>query len=364
MTDIEAITVHVEIVDEVAEREITKAITARHSIARRYVKWVRRWHPDATPAEVIQLIERHYGTSITAAGAVVAAGAIAADLGIGLIPGGGAAKDGAKFAAKEAVKVAAKKTALQGAKVGAKKAAGLLPAGDAQLQFEITAIFGLALADIHGMKLDQNQARALVYGLSNGRVSQQQIATMASDLAKASPEAGVGDHGNIAGGRADWSHWASTLANALPGNAAQSLVKTIQTGQLDDVRENLNGKRQAAIEYGVGALVGGVTRFVFGRDVIEAARAAFPQAPIAFPSHLHVPAKAKRGTLRTKAEPNRALAALEEAAKSTGMRIAGTANTVGGGVAAGAIAAGSGIASAADAAGKRVGILFKRRKRD
>jgi hypothetical protein len=364
MTNIESITLEAELVDEDATRDIAKAVSARHSIARKYVMWVRRRHPNATPAEVIQILERQYGTSISAAGAVIAAGAIAADVGIAMIPVAGAAaagvksagqqaakkagKEAVKAATKEAAKMAAKNVALGAAKNGAQRAAALLPAGDEQLQFEITAVFGLAIADIHGMDLDQDQAHALVYGLSNGRVSQQQIATMATDLANVSSEGVVGVGHRIAAGSTDWSHWASTLADTLPNGAAESLVRTIQTGQLDTVRANLSGKQQAAIEYGVGALAGGVTRFVFGRDVIDAARAAFPAAPDVFPAHLAVHVKAKPDADDPEAEPNRALAALEEAAKSTGTWIADTASTVGEGVAMGAVAVGTGVASAAD----------------
>ena len=47
-------------------------------------------------------------------------------------------------------------------------------------------------------------------------------------------------------------------------SAAPSFVGTIQTGQLDTVRENLTGRQQAAVEYGVGATAAGVTRFLFG----------------------------------------------------------------------------------------------------
>ena len=364
MTDIEAITLVAELVDEDAARDIAKAVSARHSIARKYVMWLRRRHPDATPAEVIQMLERHYGTSISAAGAVITAGAIAADVGISLIPGGGAAAAGAKragkgatkaaakqatkAAGKQAAKMAAKNVALGAAKTGAQRVAVFLPAGDKQLQFEITAIFGLAIADIHGMDLDQDQAHALVYGLSNGHVSQQQIATMATDLADVSSEGVVGVGHRIAAGRTDWSHWASTLADTLPGGAAQSLVRTIQTGQLDAVRVNLSGKQQTGIEYGVGALAGGVTRFVFGRDVIDAARAAFATAPDVFPAHLAVPVKTKPEADDREAEPNRALAALEDAAMATGNWIADTASTVGGGVATSAVAVGTGVATAAD----------------
>ncbi|MDF9751576.1 hypothetical protein [Arthrobacter sp. ES3-54] len=362
MTNIESITLEAELVGEDATRDIAKAVSARHSIARKYVMRLRRRHPDATPAEVIQMLERHYGTSITTAGALISAGAIAADIGIAMIPGVGAAaagmksagqqaakktgKEAVKLAAKSAAKQAAKNMALGTAKNGAQRAAALLPAGDEQLQFEITAVFALAIADIHGMDLDKDQALALVYGLSNERVSQKQIATMATDLSSASTEGVVGVGNRIAAGRTDWSHWANTLADTLPGGAAQSLVRTMETGQLDVVRENLSGKQQATIEYGVGALAGGVTRFVFGRDVIDAARAAFADAPDVFPEHLAVTVEA--GAEDRDVEQNRALAAMEDAAKVTGTWIAGTASTVGGGVATGAVAVGAGVATAAD----------------
>jgi hypothetical protein len=362
MADIESITLQAELDGEDATRDIAKAVSARHTIARKYVMRLRRRHPDATPAEVIQMLERHYATSITTAGALISAGAIAADIGIAMIPGVGAAaagmksagqqaakktgKEAVKFAAKSAAKQAAKNMAMGTAKNGAQRAAALLPAGDEQLQFEITAVFALAIADIHGMDLDKDQALALVYGLSNERVSQKQIATMATDLSGASAEGVVGVANTVAAGRADWSHWANTLADTLPGGAAQSLVRTMETGELDTVRQNLSGKQQATIEYGVGALTGGVTRFVFGREVVTAARAAFAEAPDTFPEHLAIPAEpeAEDGD----ADQNRALAAMEDAAKMTGNWIAGTASTVGSGVATGAVAVGAGVATAAD----------------
>jgi hypothetical protein len=362
MADIESITLQAELDGEDATRDIAKAVSARHTIARKYVMRLRRRHPDATPAEVIQMLERHYATSITTAGALISAGAIAADIGIAMIPGVGAAaagmksagqqaakktgKEAVKFAAKSAAKQAAKNMAMGTAKNGAQRAAALLPAGDEQLQFEITAVFALAIADIHGMDLDKDQALALVYGLSNERVSQKQIATMATDLSGASAEGVVGVANTVAAGRADWSNWANTLADTLPGGAAQSLVRTMETGELDTVRQNLSGKQQATIEYGVGALTGGVTRFVFGREVVTAARAAFAEAPDTFPEHLAIPAEpeAEDGD----ADQNRALAAMEDAAKMTGNWIAGTASTVGSGVATGAVTVGAGVATAAD----------------
>jgi hypothetical protein len=320
------------------------------------VQRLRRRHPDATPAELVRMLERHYTTAIATTGAALKVGGIAASVGISLIPGGGTAAVGAraagehatkkagqevaKVAVKQAAKTAAKGAALGAAKTGAQRVAGLLPAGDQQLQFELTAIFGLALADIHGLDYDKDQARALVYGLTNERVSQQQIAKMAADVAHESAEEGDS-------APADHSHWATTLADALPGSAAQSLVRTMQTGHLETVRAHLSGKQQAGIDYGVAAVAGGITRFVFGRDVIKAARAAFPEPPGAFPARLALAAKR---TDDVEHEQNRAVAALEDAAKASAGWIVGTSRTVGSGVAHGAVAVGGGVASAATSA--------------
>ncbi|MFF3038648.1 hypothetical protein [Arthrobacter citreus] len=355
MAGFETITVEAELVEEDAARDIAKAVSARHSIARKYVMRIRRRHPEASPAQVIQMLERHYATSITTAGALITAGAIAADIGIAMIPGVGAAAAGVKSAGqqaakkggKEAAKLAAKQAAKMAAKGGATRAAALLPAGDEQLQFELTAIFALALAEIHGMNLDQDQAHTLVYGLSNERVSQQQIAAMATDLAEDTPSGVVGVGNRIAAGRADWSHWAATLSDALPGGAAQDLVRTMQTGQLDTVRETLSGKQQATVEYGVGALAGGVARFVFGREVVEASRSAFPEAPGEFPVHLAVLEQSSVDSAEGADDSNRALAALEDAARSTGDWLTGAAGSVGGAVSSGAAAVGTGAANVA-----------------
>jgi hypothetical protein len=156
---------------------------------------------------------------------------------------------------------------------------------------------------------------------------------MASDLAQSSNPEIVGASQTIAGGRKDLGHWANTLADSLPGGAAQSLVRGVQTGVLEDIRGGLDGRQQVAVEYGVGALVGGITRFVFEREVVDAAHSAFSDAPDTFPAYLEVPAKPAKADN----EPNRALAALEDAAKA-----------VGAGVSTGAVAVRTGVASAAD----------------
>jgi len=291
--DIEQITFEAELVDEDAERKIATAVSGRNAVARKYVRWVRRRNPDATPAEIIKAIERQYVTAICVAGGIVTVGGIAATF----IPGG-------------AVTTAA--------------VPHLLPAADQQLQFEITATFGLALADIHGMNYDQDQAKALVYGLSNSRVSQVQIASFAADLAVASLSS-VGIEPRIADGRGDRSNWASTLAGSLPGDGAKSLVQSIQSGKVQDVEK----REQPAAPVSISAALSSASRFSFGREVVVAAQGAFPPAPEAFPDHLAVEAK---DDTNNGVELNHALLALESAAQATAGWVGGAATAVGSGV--------------------------------
>lgn len=315
--DVEAVTLEAELLREDAEREIAKAITGHRGVAREHVKWVRRRNPDASPTEIIGILERQYVTAITVAGGVVTAGTI----GIGFLPGGGAATGSLKAAVIGAAKVAA------GSKV--------LPAADEQLQFEITALFGLALADIHGMDLDREQEKALVYGLSNGQVSQAQVATFATELATtAASSSAVAIGQSVSAGHSDWSHWASTLANSLPGTGAEALVRSVQAGKLEDIRQGLGAKQQTAVEIGVGTVMGGATRFVFGRAVVGASREAFPKAPTAFPDYLDVLAKEEPD--KDQDVSNRALEALENAGRVVGSGVTTSATTIGSGVASAA----------------------------
>jgi hypothetical protein len=151
---------------------------------------------------------------------------------------------------------------------------------------------------------------------------------MATDLAQAtSSPATVGK--DIALGHQDWAHWADTLSRSLPAGAAQKLVSGMKTGQLEEVRAGLGAKQQAAVEYGVGAVVGGVTRFVFGREVVEAAQQAFAEAPAEFPPHLEI--TTAEGS-EDDGEPNAALMALQGAARSAGSWLGDSANAIGSGV--------------------------------
>jgi hypothetical protein len=72
--DLQDVTLEAELVEQDAERGIENAVTGRRGMARKYVRWVRRRHPDATPAEIIALLECHYITAISVAGAAITVG--------------------------------------------------------------------------------------------------------------------------------------------------------------------------------------------------------------------------------------------------------------------------------------------------
>lgn len=340
------VTLASELAVDDAAAEIAEAVGGRRGAARKYVLWLRRRQPDASPADLIRTLERHYVIAISGAGAAVTAGTIAVSVGLDLLPGGGTAKTAGKTAAKTASKAAAKKVAkeslkaagkraaISAAKEGAKKGASLLPAGDERVQFEITGLFALALAEVHGWELDDQQSQALVYGLSNGQVTQQRIAAVAADLADTGGAPEVTARRALHRGPATGEPWAKTLAGSLPGARAQDFVRGMDLGALDDLRASMTDRHRNAADMGVGAAFGGVTRFVFGRQVVEAAREAFSQAPEVFPRALSIQVP-EEGQEK---ERSRALLALEEAAKSAGSRVG-----------AGAAAVGLGTSTAADA---------------
>ena len=73
----------VEVLDAAdAADEVERAVAGRRGIARRYVLRIRRRNPEATPAQVVAVLERHYLAAISTAGAVVTVGSLAAEIGI------------------------------------------------------------------------------------------------------------------------------------------------------------------------------------------------------------------------------------------------------------------------------------------
>jgi hypothetical protein len=198
-----------------------------------YVERLRAGTVDATPAEIITKLEKQYLAAVMASGAAV--GSAAAIPGIGTL------------AALSAV------------------------AGETVVFLEATALFVLAVAEVHGIPAEHRERRrALVLAVLVGEDSKHAIADL------------------VGPGRTKGA-WLSDGAATLPLPAVSQLnsrllryfVKryTLRRGAI------IIGK---LLPVGIGAVVGGVGNRLMGKRIIEHARAAFGSPPPRWPTKLHV----------------------------------------------------------------------------
>lgn len=204
-----------------------------------YVQRLRRSRPDASPADIIARLEKHYLAAVMASGAAV--GSTAAFPGIGTL------------AAMSAV------------------------AGETLVFLEATAVFALAVAQVHGIPADHRERRrALVLSVLVGEESRHAVA-------------------DLIGPRRTSAAWLSESAGTLPlpmlsqlnNRLLRYFVKryTLRRGTV------ALGKM---LPMGAGAVVGGVGNRVMGKKIIANARTAFGPPPQRWPVRLHVLPSATR----------------------------------------------------------------------
>ncbi len=200
---------------------------------RAYVERLREGSPDATPAEIVTKLEKQYLAAVMASGAAV--GSAAAIPGIGTL------------AALSAV------------------------AGETVVFLEATALFVLAVAEVHGIPAEHRERRrALVLAVLVGEDSKHAIAEL------------------LGPGRTKGA-WLSDGAATLPLPAVSQLNSRL----LRYFVKRYALKRGAImfgklLPVGIGAVVGGVGNRLMGKRIIEHARTAFGSPPPRWPSKLHV----------------------------------------------------------------------------
>jgi hypothetical protein len=206
-----------------------------------YVARSRRANPDASPAEIITKLEKRYLAAVMASGAAV--GSAAAFPGIGTI------------------------TALSAV------------AGETVVFLEATAVFVLAVAEIHGIPAGHREhRRALVLSVLVGDDSKSAV----RDL--------------VGPGRTNGA-WLSESTAALPLPMVSQL-----NNRLLKYFARRYALRRGAIAFGkmlpmgIGAVIGGGGNRVMGKKIISNARNAFGPPPSRWPVVLHVlpPASASR----------------------------------------------------------------------
>src|SRR3954452_5515831 len=200
---------------------------------RAYVERLRDGNPDATPAEIVNKLEKQYLAAVMASGAAV--GSAAAIPGIGTL------------AALSAV------------------------AGETVVFLEATAVFVLAVAEVHGIPAEHRERRrALVLAVLVGEDSKRAVADLLGP-------------GRTGGG------WLADGAASLPLPAVSQLHSRL----LRYFVKRYTLKRGAIafgkmLRVGVGAVVGGVGNRLMGRKIIGNALQAFGNPPPRWPSTLLV----------------------------------------------------------------------------
>ena len=190
-------------------------------------------NPDATPAEIVTKLEKHYLAAVMASGAAV--GSAAAFPGIGTL------------VALSAV------------------------AGETVVFLEATAVFVLAVAEVHGIPAEHRERRrALVLAVLVGEDSKHAVAEL------------------LGPGRTKGA-WLSDGAATLPLPAVSQLNSRL----LRFFVKRYTLKRGAIVfgkllPVGIGAVVGGVGNRLMGKRIIENARMAFGSPPPRWPAKLHV----------------------------------------------------------------------------
>ncbi len=198
-----------------------------------YVNRLREGRPDASPADIVTALEKHYLAAVMASGAAV--GSAAAFPGIGTLAAMGAV------------------------------------AGETLVFLEATAVFALAVAEVHGVPADHRERRrALVLAVLVGEDSKHAVADLL----------GTGRTGGA---------WMSDGAATLPLPAVAQLNNRLVRYFVK--RYTLKRGAMAfgkLLPVGVGAVVGGVGNRMMGKRMIENARLALGNPPARWPSTLHM----------------------------------------------------------------------------
>ncbi|SES42743.1 hypothetical protein [Lentzea albida] len=206
---------------------VDKAIGLQTSMVRKNIARARQRNPEATPAEVIGTLEKMYVSALTSTGAAVGGAAAAPGFGTGI--------------------------------------ALALSAGEALSSLELSTLYVLSVAEVHGVPLEEiERRRTLVLGILLGEGSSKTIGKVAERTGQ---------------------HWARQLVNSVPVTTLKQINKVLGRNFVTKY-----GTRQGiivlgrAVPFGIGALIGGGANATMATLAVRAARRAFGPAPESWPT--------------------------------------------------------------------------------
>ncbi|WP_260857228.1 hypothetical protein [Microbacterium sp. 1.5R] len=217
-------------------RGLDRVLSIQRPLVLAHIRSIRIRNPQATPAEIIRILERRYLAAVTAGGAAVGATAVVPGIGTGIT------------------------LALSGVET-----VGFV---------ESTALFAQSVAEVHGIPVSNpDRARALVMTLMLGKEGVDLVGQLAGQAA------GRG------GSRA--SYWGELVTKSLPRAAVGPLADRLKSAFVRQFAArggaSFLGK---ALPFGVGAAVGGAGNHILGRRVLTTSHRAFGAPPVDLPAEL------------------------------------------------------------------------------
>ncbi|WP_306750827.1 hypothetical protein [Saccharothrix yanglingensis] len=205
---------------------LDKAIGLQAPLVRRNIARARQRNPEATPEEVVRTLERMYVSALAGTGAAVGGAAAAPAVGTGI--------------------------------------ALALSAGEFFSSLELSTLFVLSVAEVHGVRLDEiERRRTLVMGILLGESGSTTIGKVAERTGR---------------------HWGRQLVNKVPMATLRQINKALGKNFVTKY-----GTKQGiivlgrAVPFGIGAVIGGGANATVAALAVRATRRAFGPAPQSWP---------------------------------------------------------------------------------
>ncbi|MGN9778432.1 hypothetical protein ACTMS0_22080 [Micromonospora sp. H33] len=205
---------------------LDKAIAIQSPLVRKNIARARQRNPEATPAQVIRNLERMYVSALTGTGAAVGGAAAAPGVGTGV--------------------------------------ALALSAGEALSSLELSALFALSIAEVHGVRIDEiERRRTIVMGIMLGGSGSATIAKVAERTGQ---------------------HWGRQVVAKVPIETLRQI-----NGILGKHFITKYGTKQGIIvlgrvaPFGIGAVIGGGANAALATLAVRAGRRAFGPPPTSWP---------------------------------------------------------------------------------
>ncbi|MEU7918990.1 hypothetical protein [Micromonospora zamorensis] len=205
---------------------LDKAITIQSPLVRKNIARARQRNPEATPAEVIRNLERMYVSALAGTGAAVGGAAAAPGVGTGV--------------------------------------ALALSAGEVLSSLQLSALFALSVAEVHGVRMDEvERRRTIVMGIMLGGSGSATITKVAERTGQ---------------------HWGRQVVAKVPVETLRQINKILGKHFITKY-----GTKQGIIvlgraaPFGIGAVIGGGANAALATLAVRASRRAFGPPPPSWP---------------------------------------------------------------------------------